>query len=491
MLVALLVAAFQCPDGSPGPCASTRAAAVPPRSVAVMYFANRSADSADAYLSDGLTEGIIRQLSRVDRLTVRSTSSVERFRGRVGPPDSVGRALRVAHLVNGTIARSGRRLRVSVELVRAATGVTMWAGQFDRSDTDLFDIEAAITDTVAREIAGRLLPGERNALSARRQVSPEAYDLFYQGNHRLARRTPEDVRLAIRHFERALAIEPTYAAAEARIALAYGVALDWGWPSFDVQASIRAGLAASARALELDSTLADGWNARGYILRFANARTYAGVPEAFSRALRLAPRDPETHLQYGWALAHLGLVDSSITMLTRAVALDPDRGVSRFTLAWVLGALKRPGALAQLDTAIAMYPSSGNLRGMRAWMRLAANDTAGAREDIHDEHSDDLRLSGSALVVLDVMSRDSAAARAVLRDMARIYPPAPARVSYGAGWVAMAFAAAGDTVAAMELLERIEPQGLSTWWLLKFPGFDRIREHPAFRRFEAELAPTR
>ncbi len=480
----------QCPDGTPPPCRGRATATGSPRSVAVLYFANRSADSADAYLADGLTEGIITRLSRVARLAVKSTSAVERLRGRVSPPDETGRVLRVANLVSGSVARSGRRLRVSVELVRAASGVTTWAAEFDRADLDLFDIQTAIADTVAREIAGRLLPGERSALTERHAVNPEAYDLFLQGNYRLGRRTPDDVRIAIRHFEHAVAIDPGYAAAQARIALAYGVALDWGWPSFDVQRSIRAGLAASARALELDSMLADAWTARGYILRFANARTYAGVSPAFTRAIHLAPRDAEAPLQYGWALAGMGQTDSAIAMLTRAVADDPDRVISRFTLAWVMLGARHSG-LAQLDTAIAEDPTASSLRGMRAWTRIFLGDTAGAREDIRLEHRDDIRISGAASAALARLAGDTAAARAIAVQLAMDYPPAPARVPWGASWIALAYAAAGDATSALEILERIEPQGLPVWWMTQFTGFDPIRNDPAFQRFVAELAPTR
>lgn len=491
MIALALALAFQCADGTPPPCATTRAAAVPPRSVAVLYFANRSADSADSYLVDGLTDDIIRRLTSVGRLSVKSSSAVARLRGTDAPPDSVGRVLRVANLVNGTIARSGRRLRVSVELVRASSGTTLWAGQFDRSDADIFDIQAAIADTVAREIAGRLLPGERSALNERRAVNPEAYDLFLQGNHRLARRTPDDVGLAIRHYQSALAIDPGYALAHARIALSYAVALDWGWPSFDVQRSIRAGLAASARALELDSMLADAWTARGYLLRFANARTYSGVAPAFERAIRLAPRDAEAALQYGWALAQMGKSDSAIAMLRRSVALDPDRVIARFTLAWELLHAKKPGGLAQLDTAIEEDPAATALRGMRAWTRIFVGDTAGARADIRQEHRDDIRISGSAQAALAAMAGDTAEARRIAAQLATDYPPAPARISWGAAWVALACAAAGDARMALEFLERIEPQGLTVWWMTQFMGFDAIRRDPAFQRFTEELAPMR
>ncbi|HEY2805784.1 MAG TPA: hypothetical protein VGI92_08000 [Gemmatimonadales bacterium] len=488
-LALALIVALQCPDGTPPPCAATRAGPTPPRSVAVLYFASRSSDTADAYLGDGITEGIITRLTQDQRLAVKSISAVERLRGRSTPPDSAGRVLKVANLVSGSVARSGRRLRVSVELVRASTGTTLWAAQFDREDVDLFDIQTAIADSVAREIAGRLLPGTRSQ-PRRPSTNPEAYDLFLQGNFHLARRTPDDVRTALRKYEAAIGLDPSFAAAHARIALAYAVALDWGWPSFDIDSSIRLGLAASDRAIELDSSLADAWTSRAFMLRFANARTYAGVREAFARALRLAPRDPEAMLQFGFSLEGLGKPDSALLMLHRAVAVDPERTISRFTLAWVLLMNHQPdAAIAQADTGIANDPTTRLLRPVRAWGRLMAGDTTGAWLDARAEHDDG--FESTALIAMLARRGDSTAARAEVERLAAALPAAPARLTWSAGWTALAWASLGNESRALDILERIEPQGLHVWDLMQSPGFDPVRLRPGFARFEAELASGR
>ena len=480
----------QCPDGTPPPCRGAAPAAPSSRSIAVLYFDNRSADSTDAYLADGVTEEIIARLTNIQRLEVKSRTAVGRFRGTTAAPDSLGRALRVSHLLSGTVQRSGNRLRISVELVRAANGVTAWACRFDQNDTDLLDIQAAIADTVARAVAGQLVPRERRVLAARPTANPEAWDRFLRGTYRLARRTPEDIRLAIREFETAVRLDPTFAAAHSRIALSYAVALDWGWPAFELQQSIRAGLAASSRALELDSLLADAWTSRGYMLRFANARTYAGVREAFQRALALAPKDAEANLQYGWAQVNMGEVAAGIVTLQRAVELDPDRSVSRFTLAWVLLATRRTGeAMAHLDTAIAADPTTANLYGLRAWVRLTAGDTNEVRADIAWERTD-YRLSGSALVALEMIRGDTAAARAAAERMVAELPAPPARLTWGAAWQAGGLAQLREVDRVMNILERIEPQGLAVWWAAGFPSFAPIRSDPRFAQFVAELAPA-
>jgi cytochrome c551/c552 len=178
-------------------------------------------------------------------------------------------------------------------------------------------------------------------------------------------------------------------------------------------------------------------------------------------------------------------------MLRRAVALDPDRVISRFTLAWVLLGARRQGGLVHLDTAIAADPAALALRGMRAWTRIFYGDTAGARADIRMEHRDDIRVSGSASAALARLAGDTAGARALAGQLASDFPAAPTRVPWGASWVALAYAQAGDAKSALDILERIEPQGLQAWWMTQFMGFDPIRRDPEFQRFVAELAPQR
>src|SRR5262249_25938308 len=145
-MIALLAAlVFQCPDGSPPPCNRARIAAPAATSVAVMYFDNLSRDTADTYLADAITDELITRLRQLDRLQVKSRSAVRRYRGDdVLPPAELGRALGVAHLVNGTVRREGNRVRVTVELTRAATGAHVWGDVLDRTSGDLMTVESDV-----------------------------------------------------------------------------------------------------------------------------------------------------------------------------------------------------------------------------------------------------------------------------------------------------------------------------------------------------------
>ena len=147
----------QCPDGSPPPCRLTSHAstAPAPNSVAVLYFDNLSADTADAYLAEGLTEELIARLGQLPRLAVKSRAAVQRFRQSGADPLAAARALRVARLVTGSVRRGGNRLRVTVELVRASDGEHVWGDLYDRRDADLLAVEEDITRAVAAAIGGR------------------------------------------------------------------------------------------------------------------------------------------------------------------------------------------------------------------------------------------------------------------------------------------------------------------------------------------------
>jgi len=149
--------------------------------VAVMYLDNQSRDTSDAYLADGLTEEITTKLGQIGRLAVTSNTTMRRYRNGTTEPAQLGRELRVAQLVSGSIRRAGHRIRVNVELLRARDGVQLWADAYDRTDADLLAIEEDVARAVASAIAGRLLPGEQATLAARPTQNPEAYDHLLRG----------------------------------------------------------------------------------------------------------------------------------------------------------------------------------------------------------------------------------------------------------------------------------------------------------------------
>jgi len=489
-------AAAQCPDGSPPPCAASRPA-TKPTSIAVLYFDNLSPDSADAYIATGLTEEIIARLGQLERLVVKSQTAVRRYRGRADDPATMGRALGVAHLVNGSVRRTGSRLRVTVELIRAANGDRVWGERYDRSDANLAAIEEDIARAVATAVGGRLLPAEQATLTSRATRSPAAYDRFLRGNYYLSNRNPLSAARAIQEYEAAIARDPGFTRALARIALAYGLFHDWEWdyPGLAAESLLVRGLAASEQALRQDPTASDAWMAHGYLLVHKNPRTLEGARAAVERALVLDPNNPDGLERYAWILTLQGEDAAAEDAYRRILVQEPER-VNVF---YQMGRMSQlAGRFAEatrwLDSAITIDPKSYFAYGQRGQVRLLMGDPAGARRDaeLNIELSPPgyrpYRIRSEMLLArADLQTGDSAKARERIRRLQQEPLPRPRVLE---GWyLAMALVALGEHDSAVTFLERVEPRGAKLWFGLRMPEFDPLRAHPGFQRLIAASRP--
>ena len=490
-LCAPVPAVSQCPDGTPPPCAArpARLVAPPPNSVAVMYLDNESPDTSDAYLADGLTEEITTKLGQVGRLAVTSNTTMRRYRGPAAlEPTALGRALRVAQLVSGSIRRAGHRIRVNVELLRARDGVQLWADAYDQTDADLLSIEETIARSVATAIAGRLLPGEQATLAARPTQNPEAYDHLLRGNFSIAQRTPAGARRALAEYQAAAALDPSFALAYGRIGLIYALFIDWGWPYPGVSEDslIILGAAAADRALQLDSQSTDGWMARAYMGVYLHPTTFEGTLPAFARAIALDPKNAEAHHQYASILMSMGRDSAAAEEYRRALALDPLRAISLDNMATMRYMEHRMDeALRLVDSSIAADPQAYYAYVDRADMRLTRGDTTGARADaeasVRTRPADYVISSEPLVATLEGLSGDTAAARARLARVIAALPN-PERPDYTAAqWIALAYLRIGDPARALSVLESVRPRGINLWFMMRDPGFDPVRGDPRFR----------
>jgi TolB-like protein len=493
----------QCPDGSPPPCAPAPARAAPvPNSVAVLYFENVSRDSADAYLADGLTEAIIVRLSQIERLAVKSSSAVRRFRGRLSDdPAVLGRALGSAHLVSGSVRRAGTRVRVTVNLVRAATGVQVWGEQYDRSDVDLLALEQEIARAVATGIAGRLLPRERVSLAARPTRSPAAYDRYLRGNYYLARRTPEGFARALDAYDAALALDREFASPLARIALIHALYVDWGWPYKNVprDSMVARGLAAAERLLGQDSMISDGWLARGMLLSFKHPRTFDGAVASLERAIALDPENAEAHHFLGVVRNRLGDHRSAAAAFQRALGLDAERAITAYNVAFThLIERRYREAGPWLDSALVIDSTFYLAYSDRARARLRLDDPAGARADAEAAWRvappEARHTAAAALALVAARTGDTVAARAWASELRREVLGAAGAAEAGLGprhahSLALALIAVGDVSGTLDVLERARPPGAQFWQYLRAPEYDGIRSHSRFQRLVEESRP--
>jgi TolB-like protein/Flp pilus assembly protein TadD len=324
VLIALVSAraAAQCPDGTPPPCRTARAAtgiAAPAMSVAVLSFENRSHDTTDSFLADGLADEIAAQLGGVERLTVRSRTMVRRLRGAeaMSVPE-LGRALGAAYLVNGSVQRAGPQLRVQVELLRASTGQQAWAQRYDQATADLFRVQSDVATAVSQAIAGRLLPQERAGLSRRPTSSNDAYQLYVRAVGLRSRSEPLPAVQQL--IEQAIALDSTYAAAWALLSQ---VRMQRYFASEDRSAAnLAAGRAAAERARRLAPDAPETHLALGYVA-YWGSRDYAGAMVEFSAALRLRPGDADTWEAMGLIARRQGRMEEASQHLARAIAVDP------------------------------------------------------------------------------------------------------------------------------------------------------------------------
>lgn len=465
----------QCPDGSAPPCRPSALPAAPAaNSVAVLYFDNLSPDTADAYLADGLTEEITSRLGELPRLQIKrpGRDAVRRLRDTI--PDYVvalGRILRVRYLVEGSVRRSGQRVRVSARLIGAGNGFRIWSADFDRGTTDLLALQEEIARQVATSIAGSLTPSDRAHLTSRPTGNAEAYEHYLRGNYLLGQRSPVSVARAIEEYRAAIRSDPTFARAMGRVAYAYAMYLQWQWdyPGVSADSMLALGLGAVADGLARDSAVSDTWMALGYLRQIEHPRTYTGVRAAYERAIALDRTNAEALHQYGSALAQLGRDSLAVETMRQALAVEPQRSVTGLELAYIAYLNERyADALRWADSSLTMDPSFFFAYQNRAYIRLAMGDTAGARRDATTAiQLGDVDWSHGLLAVIDAARGDTSSSRARIAWLrSTVKPGDRPGVAVGTA-LAEALFAVGDTSGALEALERTRPCGAYLWYAVR------------------------
>jgi serine/threonine protein kinase/Tfp pilus assembly protein PilF len=288
------------------------------RSIAVLPFANMSADSDGEYFSDGLAEELINALTHLPGLRVAARTSAFRFRGRDVDIKEIGRALRVATVLEGSVRRMGHRLRVTAQLINVADGYHRWSERYDREMADVFEIQDDIVASIIKALAPTLL-GEVKAVK-RPTDNLEAYELYLKGRQYWYQRSPGFMALAIRLFEQAIALDPDYTLAYAGLADCHTIMRPYGWVS---EATSRP-LAETAlmRALTLDPMLAEVQCSQAqFILWFE--RAWLQAEPYLRRALELSPRWSLPHVVYAYFLAAAYRPEEALAQLDVALDLDP------------------------------------------------------------------------------------------------------------------------------------------------------------------------
>ncbi len=294
------------------------------RSLAVLPLENLSGDPLQEFFADGMTDALISDLAQIGALRVISRTTAMQYKGaRLSLPE-IGRALAVDAIVEGSVARHGDRVRVTVQLVDARADRSLWSRGYEREVGSVLTLQSEVARAVAEEIRIQLSPKEEARLTRARPVHPEAYDHYLRGRFYWSKRAPEALDQAIQEFRLAIEVDPLYAAAYSGLADCYSVIGAFRWkPSRDVFSRAKA---AARRALELDPGLAEAHASLGFALEY-NDWDWQGADEAYRRAIELNPGYATGHSWRSDFLTSLGRFDEAIEASLRAVALDPLSGI--------------------------------------------------------------------------------------------------------------------------------------------------------------------
>ena len=291
------------------------------QSIAVMPFVNESGNADVEYLSDGMTDTLISNLSQLPNLSVKARSSVFRYKGKEPNPQTIARDLNVQAILNGRIAQRGDQLTLTLELVDARTENVIWSDQYNRKQADLVSLQSEIARDVSTKLRTRLSGVEEQKVAKTYTTNPEAYQLYLKGLFYWNKRTGDALKTAVDYFNQAVARDPKYAQAYAGMALAYVI-----FPEYSAGSpaeSIPKAKAAATKALALDDTLAEAHTALAYIL-FVNDHNAPESEREFQRAIQLNPNFVTAHQWYAGKVLTIGQrFEEAIAEGKRAVELDP------------------------------------------------------------------------------------------------------------------------------------------------------------------------
>jgi TolB-like protein/Tfp pilus assembly protein PilF len=296
-------------------------------SIAVLPLANESGEASEQYFSDGISEDLITALGQFPGLKVIGRSSAFQFRDSKEDSRSIGAKLGVAHLLEGSVRKSGDIIRVSAELIDTADGSMQWSERYDRPYKDLFALQDEITRAVAGALRTKLLPGEHAAEQNERPPggSLEAYNAMLQGRFYYFRDTEADTRKAIEYYTQATQLDPRYVLAWSGLSRAWtDLAYKFLEEPAAGQEAFAKGREAADQALALAPELAAAHIARGLVLQLAELN-WRGAESEFRRAMESAPNDEEAMFWYGNQLATFGEVARAIHLTQRALATEPLR----------------------------------------------------------------------------------------------------------------------------------------------------------------------
>ena len=427
-------------------------------SIAVLPFSNMSGDPEQEYFSDGITEDIITDLSKISGLWVAARNTVFTYKGKPVKVEQIARDLGVAYILEGSVRKAGARVRVTGQLISAKDGGHLWADRFDRDLTDIFAIQDEITRAIVEQLTVKLLPQEKKSIERPQTDNIEAYTYYLRGREFLHRHTKSYYQVARRMFTRAIELDPRYARAYAGIA-ACDSFLFYHYFQYETEEAIENIMAATGKALELDDGLAEAHACRGVALTFA--KRFEEAETELERAIALDPNSFEAHYFYARYWFVRGELERTASLFERAGEVKPDDYQSWCLLIHVYRSLDRTDkieaaarkGIALAEKELALHPENPRPAALGAAGLLAIGETERAREWL---------------------------TRALAID------PDDLLTLYNAACV---YAQLGEAEPALDLLERFIPlaNDLNRAWIKHDSDFDSLRRHPRFQKILEQI----
>jgi TolB-like protein/Flp pilus assembly protein TadD len=448
------------------------------RSLAVLPLDNLSGDASQGYFADGMTDELITDLSQISALRVISRTSVMLYKGARKPLPQIARELNVDAVVEGTVLRSGDKVRITAQLIDASTDKHLWSQSYEGELRDTLALQNRVAGAIADQIRINLTPQEQAALKNVKVVNPEAYESYLKGRYFWNKRTAEGLKVALAYFNQAIDEDPNYAQAYSGLADTYALLGDWQYAVMTPKEAFPKAKAAAIKALALDSTLGEAHNSLAFILDGFDWDLDSGGKE-FQRAIELNPGYATAHHWYAWHLSLLGRYDEAIAEMRKAENLDPLSLIINADLAELLVlAHLYDESIRQSRKTIEMDPN----------FALAHNQLAQAYLQIHmyDEAVAELekavQLSGRSptcvanLARAFVASGNRSEAVQLLKELKKRASPGYSN----AAEIAMIYASFGDMEQAMSWLEKGYEERFNPGVLLR-PGFDPLRSDSRFQ----------
>ncbi len=377
-----------------------------PQSIAVLPFANISADAENEYFCDGLAEELLNGLARITALKVAARGSAFSFKGKNIEARAIGRALNVNTVLEGSVRKFGNRLRISLQLVNVADGYQLWSERYDREMTDIFDVQDEISLAVVNALKVKLFGDQKQKLVDRHAINADAYELFLKGRFHANKYTASGWKRAIEFFEQAVAMQPDYALAYAGLTTARGCL--WFFGVLPAEQTVPQARADYQRAITLDPHVSEVHLAVAMITFFYDW-DWPGAEQAFRRAITLDPNNAEALSYYAIYLAFMARFDEAAIRNREALALDPLSPLINMNVGWSYFAAGETSEAAQLaNKLIEMESDFYGAYWLKGAIDLSEGNFVSAVEHLNRA----VALGGHHIVLADLASAYSLAGNA-------------------------------------------------------------------------------